>query len=73
MNQLKDIPVLYQNKEDCCGCGVCMLVCPSTAEHPEKAISMVQDTEGFLYPKINGQLCIRCYQCTKVCPIEKLR
>ena len=73
MSQRKDIPVLFEKKEDCCGCGVCMLACPSTDQHMEKAISMVPDEEGFLYPRINELSCIRCYQCMQVCPIEKSR
>lgn len=46
---------------DCCGCTACMSLCPT------KAISMVPDYEGFLYPIINENTCIDCGACLKVC------
>lgn len=49
-------------KKDCNGCGVCKLKCP------KKAIKMVLDDEGFLYPEINKDLCINCGLCKKICP-----
>lgn len=30
---------------------------------------MVQDEEGFLYPKVNGDVCIHCGRCEEVCPV----
>lgn len=53
--------VLYLDKKDCCGCGVCMNICP------KKAITMKEDEYGFLYPVINQDVCIRCGLCKKVC------
>ncbi len=49
-------------KEDCCGCSGCYSICP------KKCISMLSDTEGFLYPRVNQKLCIECNLCEKVCP-----
>ena len=37
---------------------------------PVHSISMNRDEEGFLYPQINEDLCIRCQQCTSVCPLS---
>lgn len=61
---MKQIPVLYERKEDCCGCTACYAICP------KGAISMKEDEEGFEYPVIQADRCIRCYQCLKVCPIK---
>ena len=60
----RKIPVLYDKKEECCGCTACYAVCPNDA------ISMVDDEEGFQYPKIDESKCVCCYQYTKVCPIK---
>ena len=60
----RKIPVLYNKKEECCGCTSCYAICLNDA------ISMVDDEEGFQYPKIDESKCVRCYQCTKVCPIK---
>ena len=59
-----DIPVLFENKESCCGCTACYAICPM------RAITMEEDEEGFDYPVIDKELCIRCYKCIKVCPIK---
>lgn len=60
----KKIPVLYQDKEECCGCSACYSICP------QKAITMIEDDEGFLYPRIEVDKCIGCHQCIMVCPFK---
>lgn len=35
------------------------------------AISMFPDEEGFLYPVVDDQKCIRCYKCISVCPFKE--
>lgn len=60
----KALPVLYNRKEECCGCTACYAICPKFA------ILMVEDEEGFEYPQIDESKCIRCYHCIKVCPIK---
>ena len=62
--EMKDLPVLYNEKEECSGCTACLAICP------KHAISMVDDEEGFEYPKVNGVECIRCYLCLSVCPFK---
>lgn len=62
---MKEIPVLYNRKEECCGCTACYAICP------KEAITMVEDEEGFEYPKIDESRCIRCYKCLTVCPIKE--
>ena len=49
------------DKKECNGCGLCELECPV------KAIRMVEDQEGFLYPVIDKEKCINCKKCLKVC------
>lgn len=51
------------DKKKCCGCGTCALVCP------KKTITMEENDEGFLYPKINSSNCIRCGLCVQKCPL----
>lgn len=48
-------------KEKCIGCQVCANVCP------KKAITLVKNEEGFLYPKIDLTKCINCGLCRKKC------
>lgn len=49
------------NKKDCNGCGTCALRCP------KKAITMIEDEEGFLYPIIDNKKCINCGLCQRIC------
>ena len=51
-----------KNKVNCMGCAACMQVCP------KNAITMVEDKEGFRYPKVDKKKCINCGLCRKVCP-----
>ena len=50
-------------KSQCIGCGVCMQVCP------KDCIQMVENDEGFMYPKVNEELCIGCDLCKKTCAV----
>lgn len=55
--------ITITNDFDCCGCNACAQRCP------KNSITLVADTEGFLYPKINAESCIDCGLCEKVCPV----
>lgn len=55
--------VIIKNKQDCCGCSSCVHVCP------KQCISMEEDHEGFLYPKVDEYRCIDCHLCEMKCPI----
>lgn len=56
--------IKYNHKEECCGCGSCAQKCPMNC------ITMIEDSEGFLYPIINESLCVACNLCVSVCPIQ---
>lgn len=64
MTENKSIPILFNGKEECCGCTACYAICP------KNAIYMQPDEEGFLYPVIDEKLCVNCMSCLKVCPIK---
>lgn len=51
--------------DSCTGCSACKQKCP------QKCISMIENSEGFLYPNIDKSKCIHCNLCEKVCPINK--
>ncbi|MBI9032078.1 Coenzyme F420 hydrogenase/dehydrogenase, beta subunit C-terminal domain [bacterium] len=46
----------------CTGCMACFNICPV------KAISMVENEEGFIFPSIDNSICIKCYKCENTCP-----
>ena len=60
----KEIPLLYISKEECCGCSACYAICP------RKAITMMEDEDGFEYPVITREKCVGCNKCIEVCPIK---
>lgn len=60
---MKDI-TLYREKENCCGCGACLNICPKSA------ISLKADEYGFLYPSINADICISCGKCIEFCSYQ---
>lgn len=53
-----------RNKRICCGCGLCAFRCPKNCIH------MGEDAEGFCYPIIESDKCIKCGLCARVCPFE---
>lgn len=53
--------ISVQDKSLCCGCAACSKICP------KQCITMREDEEGFLYPKVDESLCIDCGLCEKVC------
>ena len=59
--------IKIDKKEDCCGCNACVQRCP------KHCIAMVEDQEGFSYPRINSNLCVDCGLCEKICPKLNIR
>lgn len=49
------------SNEKCTGCSACLNICPVGA------ITMKENEEGFLYPKIDLDKCIHCDMCRKHC------
>lgn len=48
--------------KSCTGCSACMNVCP------QSCITMTENTEGFIVPKIDKDKCIQCRLCVSSCP-----
>lgn len=55
--------VVSEHKMECSGCHACFNACPV------QAISMQTDAEGFWYPVVDGEKCVHCGRCRKVCQI----
>lgn len=61
----KKIISLYESKENCCGCGVCMNACP------RDAIVMEEDEVGNVFPRVIEEKCIVCGMCINVCGYKR--
>ena len=59
--------MIYEQKSNCYGCTACLSACPV------KAIKMIEDEKGFLYPKIDEEKCIKCGLCKKICGLFHYR
>ena len=53
--------------QECTGCTACRNACARSA------ISMVADSEGFLYPSVDATLCVSCGACERACPVMHSR
>jgi coenzyme F420-reducing hydrogenase beta subunit len=51
------------SRDKCTGCAACFNVCP------QRCISMVYDTEGFLSPEVDSEHCNKCGLCKSTCPV----
>lgn len=53
------------DKKQCCGCTACVSICP------HRAISMIPDRLGFLYPEVDLTACVECGLCKRVCQFHE--
>lgn len=53
----------FTEKIYCSGCEACVQICP------HHCISIVADSQGFVYPKTLVEKCSECGLCEKICPI----
>lgn len=63
LNKLQQLSIC--SRGNCLGCGICMTKC----QH--NAITMEEDDNGFVIPKINLEKCIHCDICRKGCPVNQ--
>ena len=61
-----DVPLLA-DRTHCTGCSACAAACP------RDAIALVRDKEGFAFPAVDPEKCIRCGVCTRTCPMLRQR
>lgn len=52
-----------KDKSKCCGCEACVQRCPKHCIH------LVEDKEGYRYPRVDKATCVNCGLCEMVCPI----
>ncbi len=55
--------ISINDKKDCCGCSACVQTCP------KHCIKLAEDPEGFLYPSVDNNVCVKCGKCESVCPM----
>ena len=58
---------LLADRTRCTGCSACAACCP------RDAITLVRDKEGFAFPRVDPEACVRCGICTKTCPMLRER
>jgi ferredoxin len=54
---------ILEDETDCCGCSACWQICPRDCIIP------TEDREGFLYPVVEPDACIKCGLCLEACPV----
>ena len=58
--------LIDKDKGKCYGCEACVQICPKSA------LKMEEDDEGFRYPILNKDLCVKCNLCHQICLYENM-
>lgn len=58
---------LLADRTHCTGCSACAAACP------KDAIALARDREGFAFPQVDLEKCVRCGICTRTCPMLQER
>lgn len=62
LEKVCDKDIGLASKYSCTGCAVCADACP------KNAIELREGDDGFTYPYIHFDLCVKCKKCLAVCP-----
>ena len=54
---------ILQIRNTCTGCGACVSACTN------EALTLRYDDEGFYFPQLDEQRCVRCHLCEKACHV----
>lgn len=54
---------ILQIDDTCTGCGACSSICPKSC------ISIEPNNEGFYYPTVDNEKCIKCHLCERACHV----
>jgi len=57
-----DLRILHID-DKCTGCGACISICP------KNALTLLGNSEGFYYPKLDENACINCHLCERACQV----
>ena len=63
LSKTKNSMIKLADRLVCTGCSVCAAACRFGA------IEMLQNAEGFLYPRIDKSKCKKCGACSRACPV----
>lgn len=55
--------IILADSVSCTGCAACASACPTNS------ITMKEDKDGFLQPRIDRKTCVECHKCEKICPV----
>lgn len=54
------------DRDKCCGCELCSAICL------HKSVKFEKDEEGFVYPVVEEDTCMKCSACINHCPVQSI-